>query len=204
MPGLDSLQHSAQCLHSSPLQAQNLKLWKTAPRTARSVQNSRPSKQWGCSSRHSCRAGLLQVISCELLVLCMHLTAVTATGTAKASADLWTPDQSLHFPDVQAAAAPAVVSPGSGYEDHKPRTPPPDLPSLLLDSRITYLGMPVNVACSVGVTFVKHRPYADWMRRFAVGSSSDRADHSRIALSAIQRQDQANFLVYQFYWDIKS
>ena len=29
------------------------------------------------------------------------------------------------------------------YDDHKPRTPPPDLPSLLLDSRITYLGMPL-------------------------------------------------------------
>ena len=26
------------------------------------------------------------------------------------------------------------------YDDHKPRTPPPDLPSLLLDSRICYLG----------------------------------------------------------------
>lgn len=26
---------------------------------------------------------------------------------------------------------------------HKPRTPPPDLPSLLLDARIVYLGMPL-------------------------------------------------------------
>ncbi len=26
------------------------------------------------------------------------------------------------------------------FDDHKPRTPPPDLPSLLLDSRICYLG----------------------------------------------------------------
>ncbi len=74
--------------------------------------------------------------------------SLSGTGTVRASADLWTPDQHLHIPDVHAAAAPAVVSPGSGYEDHKPRTPPPDLPSLLLDSRITYLGMPVSVLAS--------------------------------------------------------
>ena len=29
------------------------------------------------------------------------------------------------------------------FDDHKPRSPPPDLPSLLLDSRIVYLGMPL-------------------------------------------------------------
>ncbi len=48
-------------------------------------------------------------------------------------------------PSISAAAgggAPAAAS--VGYDDHKPRTPPPDLPSLLLDSRITYLGMPVR------------------------------------------------------------
>jgi hypothetical protein len=52
-------------------------------------------------------------------------------------------------------AFPAVYaggnSPGAGaagspsYSEHKPKTPPPDLPSLLLDSRIVYLGMPVRV-----------------------------------------------------------
>jgi hypothetical protein len=45
--------------------------------------------------------------------------------------------------------APAAAS--VGYDDHKPRTPPPDLPSLLLDSRITYLGMPV---CSAHIFFM--------------------------------------------------
>ena len=38
----------------------------------------------------------------------------------------------------------APASESVGYDEHKPRTPPPDLPSLLLDSRITYLGMPVS------------------------------------------------------------
>lgn len=32
---------------------------------------------------------------------------------------------------------------GGGYGEHKPRRPPPDLPSLLLNSRIVYIGMPV-------------------------------------------------------------
>lgn len=40
------------------------------------------------------------------------------------------------------SGAPGAVA-GAGYDDHRPRTPPPDLPSLLLDSRIVYLGMPL-------------------------------------------------------------
>jgi hypothetical protein len=32
----------------------------------------------------------------------------------------------------------------ASYTEHKARTPPPDLPSLLLDSRIVYVGMPVR------------------------------------------------------------
>ena len=55
-------------------------------------------------------------------------------------ASLWTPTQ------------PAIVASGTGapgeaaatsYDNHKPQSPPPDLPSLLLDSRIVYLGMPL-------------------------------------------------------------
>ncbi len=56
------------------------------------------------------------------------------------------PEKSVQTPPSISAAggggAPAAAS--VGYDDHKPRTPPPDLPSLLLDSRITYLGMPVR------------------------------------------------------------
>ena len=40
--------------------------------------------------------------------------------------------------------SPASASPGGSYSEHKPKTPPPDLPSLLLDSRIVYIGMPVR------------------------------------------------------------
>ena len=51
------------------------------------------------------------------------------------------------------AARGGAGSPGGGaagsegspsYTEHKAKTPPPDLPSLLLDSRIVYLGMPVS------------------------------------------------------------
>ena len=85
----------------------------------------------------------------QLLVYLPMQSSITfftlTVGYSHTTPDLWTPEQSIELPHVQAAAAPAVVSPGSGYEDHKPRTPPPDLPSLLLDSRITYLGMPVSL-----------------------------------------------------------
>eukprot|EP00884_Botryococcus_braunii_P011034 jgi/Botrbrau1/19932/Bobra.0059s0049.1 len=53
--------------------------------------------------------------------------------------DLWMPSPEIVRPRM--GAAPATASPG--YDQHKPRTPAPDLPSLLLDSRICYLGMPL-------------------------------------------------------------
>lgn len=53
------------------------------------------------------------------------------------------------FPEVYAGAASPAVSASSGYDQHRPRTPPPDLPSLLLDARIVYLGMPVRTRASV-------------------------------------------------------
>ena len=49
--------------------------------------------------------------------------------------------------------APAQVDRGGGYGEHKPRRPPPDLPSLLLNSRIVYIGMPV-MSFSMLTTFV--------------------------------------------------
>jgi len=46
-------------------------------------------------------------------------------------------------PGVVCSYSPASATPSSSYNEHKPKTPPPDLPSLLLDSRIVYIGMPV-------------------------------------------------------------
>lgn len=45
---------------------------------------------------------------------------------------------------VENSASPASANPGTSYDEHRPKTPPPDLPSLLLDSRIVYIGMPVR------------------------------------------------------------
>lgn len=77
-------------------------------------------------------------------VVCM---AGAAEGAGE-QADLWVPECMVQLPHVEAAARAAAGQPGvavsSAYDDHRPRTPPPDLPSLLLDSRITYLGMPVR------------------------------------------------------------
>jgi hypothetical protein len=59
------------------------------------------------------------------------------------------------FPRVYAAGGGGNNS-GAGaagavsYSEHKPKTPPPDLPSLLLDSRIVYLGMPVRFPLQAG------------------------------------------------------
>jgi hypothetical protein len=48
------------------------------------------------------------------------------------------------FSLVENSASPASANPGTSYDEHRPKTPPPDLPSLLLDSRIVYIGMPVR------------------------------------------------------------
>ncbi|GMP60471.1 hypothetical protein CsSME_00023324 [Camellia sinensis var. sinensis] len=41
-------------------------------------------------------------------------------------------------------ATPAQVERSVSYNEHRPRRPPPDLPSLLLHGRIVYIGMPVG------------------------------------------------------------
>ncbi|MCO5596836.1 hypothetical protein L7F22_050906 [Adiantum nelumboides] len=47
-------------------------------------------------------------------------------------------------------AAPGQAERSAAYNEHKPRRPPPDLPSLLLNSRIVYIGMPVRVYADFG------------------------------------------------------
>ncbi|GMP60469.1 hypothetical protein CsSME_00023324 [Camellia sinensis var. sinensis] len=42
-------------------------------------------------------------------------------------------------------ATPAQVERSVSYNEHRPRRPPPDLPSLLLHGRIVYIGMPVGM-----------------------------------------------------------
>lgn len=56
-------------------------------------------------------------------------------------------------------AAPAHVE--RAYNEHKPRRPPPDLPSLLLNSRIVYIGMPLVPAVTELV--IAELLYLQWL-----------------------------------------
>lgn len=141
----DTAVHSAPCMHSSRVKCQHAKLSRPVPRASHLLHTTTHNVSRRGSHKHTCAAsktGAAARFACySASTMCFALTA----GNTHRTPDLWTPERDLELPHVQAAAAPAVVSPGSGYEDHKPRTPPPDLPSLLLDSRITYLGMPVGL-----------------------------------------------------------
>jgi Clp protease len=77
--------------------------------------------------------------------------------------DLWVPPTDFPLLDETVALSGgggAAVSASSG--GHKPRTPPPDLPSLLLNARIVYLGMPlVPAVTELIVAELLYLQYAD-------------------------------------------
>ena len=180
--GAESIAHSSQCLHSLPVRSRDARLLRPAIRTGALSRPASRKFSRRLQHQHLCTASKIHQLHVTLPGSTATDTFCVLTAGHSGTADLWTPVQSVALPHVQAAAAPAVVSPGSGYEDHKPRTPPPDLPSLLLDSRITYLGMPVRV---VAQHFIyTSRPLAQFMF-LAVGASSDRAHHCRAPLSAV-------------------
>ncbi|CAK9314985.1 unnamed protein product [Citrullus colocynthis] len=58
-------------------------------------------------------------------------------------------------------AAPAQVERSVSYNEHRPRRPPPDLPSLLLHGRIVYIGMPLVPAVTELV--IAELMYLQWM-----------------------------------------
>eukprot|EP00212_Chloropicon_laureae_P005315 CAMPEP_0197498976 /NCGR_PEP_ID=MMETSP1311-20131121/60791_1 /TAXON_ID=464262 /ORGANISM="Genus nov. species nov., Strain RCC856" /LENGTH=299 /DNA_ID=CAMNT_0043044715 /DNA_START=17 /DNA_END=916 /DNA_ORIENTATION=+ len=78
----------------------------------------------------------------------------TSAFRARAAArgeQLWVPP-GLQLPNMKEetwmnSGAPASASSG-GYDEHRASTPPPDLPSILLDARILWLGMPIVSAVS--------------------------------------------------------
>ena len=72
---------------------------------------------------------------------CHIRAALTRHVTAgPSSAGLYVPNMNLVFPEMRHGGAETTAT---GFDEHRPMTPPPDLPSLMLDSRIIYLGMPV-------------------------------------------------------------
>ena len=72
--------------------------------------------------------------------------AHTVASSAGDLERLWVPP-GLRVPTEANSGAPASVATG-GYDEHRAKTPPPDLPSILLDSRIIWLGMPIVAAVS--------------------------------------------------------
>lgn len=68
---------------------------------------------------------------------------IAAVTGISAMGELWLPDETGQIPLITASSAPAAAN-YSSNDEHRARTPPPDLPSLLLDSRIVFLGMPVR------------------------------------------------------------
>lgn len=65
------------------------------------------------------------------------------------------------FESPQLMATPAQVERSVSYNEHRPRRPPPDLPSLLLHGRIVYIGMPLVPAVTELV--VAELMYLQWM-----------------------------------------
>lgn len=65
------------------------------------------------------------------------------------------------FESPKLMATPAQVERSVSYNEHRPRTPPPDLPSLLLHGRIVYIGMPLVAAVTELV--VAELMYLQWM-----------------------------------------
>ncbi|CAL9003355.1 unnamed protein product [Prunus brigantina] len=65
------------------------------------------------------------------------------------------------FDEPKLMATPAQVERSVSYNEHRPRKPPPDLPSLLLHGRIVYIGMPLVPAVTELV--VAELMYLQWM-----------------------------------------
>ncbi|KAG5391070.1 hypothetical protein IGI04_032611 [Brassica rapa subsp. trilocularis] len=65
------------------------------------------------------------------------------------------------FDSPQLMSSPAQVERSVAYNEHRPRTPPPDLPSMLLDGRIVYIGMPLVPA--VTELIVAELMYLQWL-----------------------------------------
>ncbi|KAF8394571.1 hypothetical protein HHK36_020784 [Tetracentron sinense] len=77
------------------------------------------------------------------------------------SSDSDTPPYLDLFDSPKLMATPAQVERSVSYNEHRPRKPPPDLPSLLLNGRIVYIGMPLVPAVTELV--IAELLYLQWM-----------------------------------------
>lgn len=84
-------------------------------------------------------------------------------------------------PQITASGAPGVeVSRGGGYDEHKAKSPPPDLPSLMLDSRIVYIGMPLVSAVTeliiAELLYLQYKDRTKPMNMYINSTGTTRAD----------------------------
>jgi len=85
----------------------------------------------------------------------MSCFLVAFSEGVKAYGELWVPDETGQIPLITAGQGASAAASYSSSDDHKARTPPPDLPSLLLDSRIVFLGMPVRLLLAASACFLE-------------------------------------------------
>uniref|UniRef100_A0A7I4AJ01 ATP-dependent Clp protease proteolytic subunit n=1 Tax=Physcomitrium patens TaxID=3218 RepID=A0A7I4AJ01_PHYPA len=99
-------------------------------------------------------------------------------------------------------AAPAQVERSSGYNEHRPRRPPPDLPSLLLNSRIVYIGMPlVPAVTELVIAELLYLQYADPRQPIYVyinSTGTARADGETVGL------ETEGFAIYDTLMNVRN
>lgn len=99
-------------------------------------------------------------------------------------------------------AAPAQVERSSGYNEHRPRRPPPDLPSLLLNSRIVYIGMPlVPAVTELVIAELLYLQYSDPRQPIYVyinSTGTSRADGETVGL------ETEGFAIYDTFRNVKN
>jgi ATP-dependent Clp endopeptidase proteolytic subunit ClpP len=92
---------------------------------------------------------------------------------------LWLPPAAEFKVENSGAGTPGEVASAS-YDNHKPQTPPPDLPSLLLDSRIVYLGMPLVPAVTeliiAELLYLQHKDRSKPIYLYINSTGTTRAD----------------------------
>ncbi|XP_021859015.1 ATP-dependent Clp protease proteolytic subunit-related protein 3, chloroplastic [Spinacia oleracea] len=129
-----------------------------------SANSSTPSFRTFCSMkpRNSARIPMPPVNPKDPFLKKLASVAANAPETfLNRPLDSDTPPYLDLFDSPQLMATPAQVERSVSYNEHRPKRPPPDLPSLLLHGRIIYIGMPLVPAVTELV--IAELMYLQWM-----------------------------------------
>ncbi|KAI0510367.1 hypothetical protein KFK09_010968 [Dendrobium nobile] len=124
---------------------------------------SSPSSRRGLAGGRRAMAPPMPPLNPKDPFLSKLASVATASPDALAltPAELDTPPYLDLFDSPKLMATPAQVERSVSYNEHRPRKPPPDLPSLLLHGRIVYIGMPLVPAVTELV--IAELMYLQWM-----------------------------------------